>query len=84
MTTTTNTQTARLNLETAEDRAVGSGSRLMALDIARREIALEIDAEVRAMREQGDSWARIGACLGTTKQAAQQRYGAVIIDSDRR
>jgi hypothetical protein len=26
-------------------------------------------------RQQGLSWAAIGAALGTTRQAAQQRYG---------
>jgi hypothetical protein len=83
MTTTTNTQAARHHLDSAEECAVGSGSRLMALDIVRREVAAEIDAEVRAMRERGDSWARIGACLGTTKQAAHERFSGLVIDSGR-
>ena len=36
-----------------------------------------IDAVARA-RGSGVSWQRIGALLGTSAQAAQQRYGAVL------
>ena len=36
-----------------------------------------LDAVVAA-RAAGISWARIGELLGTSAQAAQQRYGAVI------
>lgn len=36
-----------------------------------------IDA-VTAARSKGVSWQRIGELLGTSAQAAQQRYGAVI------
>ena len=32
---------------------------------------------VEAARVDGISWAKIGALLGTSAQAAQQRYGAV-------
>jgi hypothetical protein len=31
---------------------------------------------VHAARQAGDSWAVIGAALDTTRQAAQQRFGA--------
>lgn len=31
---------------------------------------------VRAARQAGDSWTVIGAALDTTRQAAQQRFGA--------
>lgn len=34
----------------------------------------ELRAAVRAAREAGDSWTVIGAALGVTKQAAQQRF----------
>lgn len=34
----------------------------------------ELRAAVRAAREAGDSWAVIGAALGVSKQAAQQRF----------
>lgn len=35
----------------------------------------ELRAAVTAAREAGDSWAVIGAALGTTRQAAFQRFG---------
>lgn len=34
-------------------------------------------AAVRAAREAGDSWTVIGAALGVSKQAAQQRFAKV-------
>lgn len=36
----------------------------------------ELRAAVHAAREAGDSWTVIGAALDTTRQAAQQRFGA--------
>ncbi len=83
MTTTAGTLTIRDHITDAELAPVGGGSRLTALNDARRALDAEVDFEVRAMREQGDSWARIGACLGTTKQAAQQKFGGLVIDSGR-
>ena len=41
------------------------------LDAAEKELR---DA-VAAARDAGDSWTVIGAALGTTKQAASQRFG---------
>lgn len=45
-------------------------------------IAFELDrltrATVAAAREQGDSWATIGEALGTSRQAAWERYSASI------
>jgi hypothetical protein len=38
----------------------------------------EILDAVTAARAKGISWQRIGEILGTSAQAAQQRYGAVI------
>jgi len=38
----------------------------------------EILDAVTTARAKGISWQRIGAILGTSAQAAQQRYGAVI------
>jgi hypothetical protein len=35
----------------------------------------ELRAAVAVARAGGDSWARIAALLGTSRQAAQQRYG---------
>ncbi len=42
---------------------------------ARGEAEHAIVAAVAAMRSDGDSWATIGWILGTSGQAAQQRYG---------
>jgi hypothetical protein len=33
-----------------------------------------LEATVRAAREHGRSWARIGIALGTSRQAARERY----------
>lgn len=35
----------------------------------------ELIFAVHAAREAGDSWTTIGAALGVTRQAAQQRFG---------
>ncbi|MDQ4501292.1 hypothetical protein [Sinomonas sp. ASV322] len=35
----------------------------------------ELRAAVKAAREEGDSWAIIGAALDISRQAAQQRFG---------
>jgi hypothetical protein len=42
---------------------------------ARSEVEEAIVKAVTAMRADGDTWATIGWILGTTGQAAQQRYG---------
>lgn len=75
MTTTTHTQSARSLIETAEDRSPDSAFRLMALHQAVGELHREIAATVAAMREDGQTWERIGACLNITRQAAQKYYG---------
>lgn len=36
---------------------------------------LDLRAAVRAARAAGDSWTIVGAALGVSKQAAQQRFG---------
>lgn len=46
------------------------------LDRARSE--RQVVEAVTAARAKGMSWARIGAVLGTSAQAAQQRYGTVV------
>lgn len=38
----------------------------------------EIVVAVAAAREQGHTWSRIAIMLGTSRQAAQERYGEVI------
>jgi hypothetical protein len=37
----------------------------------------DLTAAVRAARDNGHSWAAIGAMLGTSGEAARQRYGNV-------
>lgn len=46
------------------------------LDRARSE--RQVVEAVTAARSKGMSWVRIGAVLGTSAQAAQQRYGTVV------
>lgn len=43
---------------------------------AARVAQAELRVEVLAARDKGASWAEIGEAIGTTKQAAQQRYAA--------
>ena len=45
--------------------------------LARARTERQIVEAVEAARVDGISWAKIGALLGTSAQAAQQRYGAV-------
>jgi hypothetical protein len=46
--------------------------------LARARSERQIVDAVTAARASGVSWQRIGELLGTSAQAAQQRYGAVI------
>ncbi len=46
--------------------------------LARARSERQIVDAVVAARNAGISWARIGDLLGTSKQAAQQRYSAVV------
>jgi hypothetical protein len=46
--------------------------------IARAHSERQIVEAVVAARAKGLSWQRIGAILGTSPQAAQQRYGAAV------
>jgi hypothetical protein len=48
---------------------------LMRLVGQRRMLAREIDALVEHMREHRISWVVIGWCVGTTAEAARQRWG---------
>ena len=45
--------------------------------LARARTERQIVEAVEAARADGISWAKIGVFLGTSAQAAQQRYGAV-------
>jgi len=46
--------------------------------IARARSERQVVEAVTAARSKGLSWQRIGAILGTSAQAAQQRYGAAV------
>jgi hypothetical protein len=46
--------------------------------IARAQGERQVVDAVAAARQKGMSWQRIGDILGTSAQAAQQRYGAVV------
>ncbi len=46
--------------------------------LARARSERQIVDAVTAARSKGVSWQRIGELLGTSAQAAQQRYGAVV------
>jgi hypothetical protein len=43
----------------------------------RDEVEGELVEAVRSARRANRSWSEIGAMLGVTKQAAQQRYGSI-------
>lgn len=43
--------------------------------IDRSDAERDLAAAVRAARSQGFSWAAVGSLLGTTGEAARQRYG---------
>ncbi len=45
--------------------------------LARARTERQVIDAVRAARSDGTAWARIGALLGTSAQAAQQRYGSL-------
>lgn len=46
--------------------------------IARARSERDVVEAITRARNTGMSWQRIGAILGTSAQAAQQRYGAVV------
>lgn len=49
--------------------------RLLSAASRRADVESEVADAVAAAREAGYSWAMIGGAIGTTGQAAQQRYG---------
>lgn len=53
----------------------GGLAQLRGLAIVATILDEETAREVAEAREDGHSWATIGAALGVSKQAAQQRYG---------
>ena len=50
--------------------------RIIAANAALTEAQTELDEAVAAARAAGDSWFTIGAALGVSRQAAQQRFGS--------
>lgn len=44
--------------------------------LARARAELDLAETVRTAREKGCSWASVGAMVGTSGEAARQRYGA--------
>ena len=52
--------------------------------LARARSERQVADAVIAARASGASWQKIGSLLGTSAQAAQQRYGALIDASDRK
>jgi len=46
--------------------------------LARAQSERQVVEAITAARGKGMSWQRIGVILGTSAQAAQQRYGAVV------
>ena len=68
-----------------EDHEPGEGNQvpveeylLQRAALARARGEREVVEAVTAARSAGASWNRIGEILGTSAQAAQQRYGAVV------
>jgi hypothetical protein len=50
-------------------------AKLRELVLARSAIERDLIAAVAAARDEGHSWSSIGAMLGTSGEAARQRYG---------
>lgn len=50
-------------------------AKVRALVLARSAAERDLGAAVAAARDEGHSWAAIGAMLGTSGEAARQRYG---------
>lgn len=57
------------------DESRGEARHLQQLGVQLQELADSIDDQVLACRDAGVSWAGIGWCLGTTGEAARQRWG---------
>lgn len=51
--------------------------RLLAAGAQRVRAEAEVAEAVSAARKEGYSWAMIGSAIGTTGQAASQRYGGI-------
>jgi hypothetical protein len=72
----------QLDPATVEARDATHFRRIIAASKAFIEAETELRSSVAAARAAGDSWAIIGAALGVTRQAAQQRFRNVDKGSD--
>ena len=61
-----------------EDERPGEGYMLQRAALTRAQSERQILDAVVAARSAGIPWAKIGSLLGTSAQAAQQRYGAIV------
>jgi hypothetical protein len=59
----------------AQVRDAHALAKLRELVLARSAVERDLAAAVAAAREEGHSWGIIGAMLGTSGEAARQRYG---------
>jgi hypothetical protein len=62
---------------TKDDERPVSEYLLQRAALARARTERQVVDAVETARTEGVSWARIGALLGTSAQAAQQRYGSI-------
>lgn len=62
-----------MDIKTKQDEITAAADRQLAASAA-------LNRTVRDARRAGLSWSQIGAALGTTKQAAQQRFAATTGD----
>jgi hypothetical protein len=65
---------AAIKVDPADARGATHFRRIRAA-VASNADEAELDAAVAAARDAGDSWAIIGAAIGLTAQAAEERYG---------
>jgi len=63
-----------MDIKTKQDEIIAAADKQLAA-------AAALNRTVRDARRSGLSWTQIGAALGTTKQAAQQRFGATADDA---
>lgn len=78
MTTTTRTDDTGLDALTPDPSDARDASRfrdIIAANEAMEAAGSALRDAVQKARDAGDSWTIIGAALGVTKQAAQQRFG---------
>lgn len=66
-------------LEHARDESKPTLERMTAASAARDMLDGWLQQIAWQAREEGHSWAQVGSKLGTTKQAAQQRFGRRIV-----